>query len=85
MNYNMADHKMGKHQGMVEGRASRLAIRTVHTWGEEMEDLHHRMATWDLRQTGDLHLLGPCGNLSHAIRQVKAMQLRRNKLSNMLG
>jgi hypothetical protein len=33
----------------------------------------------------DLHLQGPCGNLSRAIHQVKAMQLRRNKLSNMLG
>jgi hypothetical protein len=34
---------------------------------------------------GDLRLLEACGNLSRAIHQVKAMQLRRNKLSNMLG
>jgi hypothetical protein len=34
---------------------------------------------------GDLHLLEVCGSLSHATHQVKAIQLRRNKLSNMLG
>jgi hypothetical protein len=34
---------------------------------------------------GGLPLLEVCGSLSHAIHQVRAIQLRRNKLSNMLG
>jgi hypothetical protein len=33
----------------------------------------------------DHHLLEACGSQSHAIRQDRAIQLRRNKLSNMLG
>jgi len=84
------DKHQDKHQGMLEGQVSHLVTRTALRWEEEMEDHHHRMdrmVIWDLRQTEmvDLHLLGACGNLSHAIHQVKAMQLRRNKLSNMLG
>jgi hypothetical protein len=34
---------------------------------------------------GDLPLLEVYASLSHGIRLVRAIQLRRNKLSNMLG
>ena len=79
---------MGKHPGTLEERASRLATHTARSWEEETEGHHHQMATWDLQrmaQTGDLRLPEACGNLCHATHLVKAMQLRRNKLSNMLG
>ena len=79
---------MGRHLGTLEEQASRLATRTARRWDEETEDRHRLTATWDLQQMaqmGDLHLREACGNLSHATHLVKAMQLHRNKLSNMLG
>jgi hypothetical protein len=67
-----------------EEQVNHLAILIVRRWEEGMVDHHLRMGM-EVRQMDGHHLLEVCGNQSHVILLVKGIQLRRNKLSNMLG